>query len=227
MKDFKDFISAKEEKKYDNLNEDVITTAMTILGVTSLGALVALGGAFIIYGYTKLMSTVINKLVFLFRKIKKNIKGVGKNETIKVINGIKNDPRSKIQKKHIDNKATAYEESLEGVIPEIREKNFNNARTAFKELPKTTKDNPDIRKIIISEISQVLKEPPLYVSSPGNETYRMIKKIIDIGTARAAAEATRLSLDKEIEDQGFEEIEAPEKEEEKLAASYIEKGKML
>lgn len=205
MENFKDYIIDKEEKQYDDINEDIILAALTILGITSITALLALGGSFVVYGYTKFMSSVVNKIVITWRKIFKSFKGLGKKEAIDVVRGITQDPKVKIKKKEIDLKTTGYEDELEDVVPEIREKNFNNARVAFRELPKTIKNNPDIRKIIIAEVSKVLKEPPLYVSSPGNESYRMIKKIIDIGTARAAAEATRLSLDKEMEEQGYDE----------------------
>lgn len=195
MKNFKEYIVEHEEKKWlDELNEDILTAAIKTLGVTSIVALAAWGGSLLLVKSVKLVDKVIDNL----KRTIKTIRSFGKKDVESIINKIKQDPNVKRQKDKTETAINKFEDDLYQIYTKIENKNWSAARNEFLNLPKDIRNNPDVRKIIITKTTKELKEPPLYVTSPGNKTYQAIKKIIDISTARAAATATRMALDKNL-----------------------------
>lgn len=192
---FREYIDNKEEEQMTKeLNEDAAMAIGRLLGYGTVGLVIAFGGSLLIYAGVKATSV----LVKLWKKIIKSAKSIGDNPA-KVIRAVKTDNMVKREKTKIDTAETKYKEDLKDVISAIQEKDFATAKQEFMSLSPGLKNLPDISKIIIKEITKALEEPPLYVVSPGNGTYKAIKQILGIRIARAAAQATRMSIEKEAE----------------------------
>jgi hypothetical protein len=194
MDSFKDYINNKEEEQLD---EDIAGAIGTVLGLTTAGIILAWGGSLLVYAGT----TAASKIVGVWRKIKEKIdviRGIKKEDVKEAVDLMKQDAKVRLEKEKNERHRREFEEELTDVYSAIEKKDFVNAREAFNRLPKTLKDNPDVAKVVIAEVTKEMGEPPLYVVSPGNKTYQAIKRIINIRTARAAADATRMALDKQL-----------------------------
>ena len=208
MEKFKTFLEEREEEEYSQmLNEEPVTIALAILAVPTAVALVALGGTFVVSGYIKFMTSIINKIITAWKNIFSNVKTVGKKEVVQTVREIAKDDRVRRARKEIEQDKREYEEELGAVYKAIEDQNITNAKLEFTKLDKNFKNNPDIHKVLISEISKSFKEPPLYISSPGNKTYQAIKKIMNIRIARAAATATKMALEKELAKRNVKEMD--------------------
>lgn len=198
MNNLRDYLDDKENKEFDEqLDENILGTIGTILGYTISGALLAFGGTLLVIGG--------KKYVLKMKDLWKNILGKRKQEPGKeaetpeqIMKNIETDAKVKAERIKIEEKKRAFEDKLTGVYSAIEEKDFDKAKQEFYNVDRNLQNNPDVHKAIILEIAKVLKEPPLYVKSPGNNSYQAIKKIINIRVARASAKATEMALTNEI-----------------------------
>ena len=211
MKGFKEYVNEKEEKDYsDRLDEGVAEVVGTALGLGAAGLILAFGGTLIAYGG----ATAVSKIVGIWRKIKGKIdviRGVKKEDVADAIKDIKQDAKVKIEKEKLERNRREFEDELSEVYSAIDKNDPRLAKEAFGRLQKSFADNPDVHRTIIAEVTKKLSEPPLYINSPGNKTYQFIKKVISIRTARAAADATKMALDKKLE-----KSSEPEEDEEEV-----------
>lgn len=205
MKDFREYI---EEKEYieKELNESVVAAALAILAIPTAVALATWGSSVVITAYGKTLAKIINGVSKTWKKFFAGIRGMITRERVeKNIKEMATNEKVKKQVKEQENDKQKFRDVLSEIYEVINKKDWKEASTLFKKLDDTIQNNPDVIKVIISEISKVLKEPPLYIQSPGNKTYQAIKKVINIKVARAAAAASKLAIeenlnnDKEIE----------------------------
>jgi len=193
MNDLRDFLDDKEEELLDKeLKEDVFGVIGSALGYTIGAAALAFGGTLLIIAGKK----YVLKMKDLWQKIfnRKKKPNVESKSAEQVIHEIENDAKVKSEKAKIEAKKRAYEDKLHEVYLAIESKDFNKAKEAFYQVDRNLQNSPDVHKAIIFEVTKVLKEPPLYVKSPGNTSYQAIKKLLNIRVARAAASAVQQSL---------------------------------
>ena len=188
-------IEFKEYIKERNLDESVLGTIALVAG-TALAGITAL--AWLGTGISWVLTAWGKNSIKAFRKTKELWKSLGKeisDERIKdKLDKLSNSPEAKKQLQKMEKAEEKYSEELSEVYKAIENKDWNLAAEKFNELS-YLKNNPDVVKAIINKISEVNEEPPLYINSPGNSTYQAIKKIINIKTAKASAEATKKALD--------------------------------
>lgn len=190
----RDFIDDKEEQEFDlELNENIFSVIGTVLGYTLSAGILAFGGTLLILGGKK----YVLKMKDLWQKIlgaKKKEEGEKEITPDEVMREIETDVKVKAEKMKVEEKRRTYEDQLREVYTAIEEKDFDRAKEEFYKVERNLQNNPDVHKAIMAEITKVMKEPPLYVKSPGNGTYQAIKKIINIRVARASAKATEMAL---------------------------------
>jgi hypothetical protein len=172
----KDFIDKKEEKQLD---EGIASVIGTILGFATATLAIAFGGTLLVYGGTK----AIKKMVDLWGKILGHKPGKSAEQTLKEIEQL---PEVKEMKIKVEEAKRKFANELKDVYTALGEKNTDGASNAYKVLDRNLRNNPEVTKAIIAEISKIYG-PPLYVHSPGSEGYRTIKRVINLPTARAAA----------------------------------------
>jgi hypothetical protein len=189
MKDFKDYLIEEEEKQIElELKEDVPQTVANILGFATGGIAIAFGASLLTLGGL----TAIKGLKFLWQKIKKTAKDILKPKEI--ITKAKTDPQVKKIKEEIKETKKKFEDELKHVYIAIGQKDFDTASEEYNNLSSTFQNNPDVIKSIVAEITRVIEQPPIYIQSPGNQTYQAIKKVLNIRIARAAAMATEMAI---------------------------------
>lgn len=182
MRSFKDYVEEKE-----NLNESLLGTVALAIGTVFAGITVlawaGVGASWILTAWGRNLSKA-------FRIMKKLWKGKSDEEIRERLNKLSKSSEAKKQMEKIEKAEDKYSMELADVYSAIESKDWELASEKFKELS-SLKNNPDVIKAIINKISEVNEEPPLYINSPGNSTYQAIKKIINIKTAKAAADATK------------------------------------
>lgn len=212
MNSFKEFYNLKEEEISDEemLNEDAITIVMTSLALTSVVAVMAWAGSLIFLSYAKGIGFLAGSVIRMWQKAFNDIKDYITPDTVgKAVKDISRDAKTQDQVAKINKNKRAFSNELKEVYLAIEELDFDKAKEEFSKTPKYIQNNPDVYKIIIAETSKALKEPPIYVTSPGNETYQAIKKIINIRVAKAAAYATKLTMEKNLRNSAIETTTAP------------------
>ena len=198
MKDFKDYINEQEEKDYTIVNEDLTMVAVAVLGLPTAAALVAFGGSLLIRGYAKFLSSIINKIIRTWALLIKDVKSIGQKEVNRSLLDAKMNPHVKKYLNEEDDNRKMYADKLKKVYGAIEKKDFALAKSELNKVDKNVSNNADVHRVLITEISRVLKEPPLYVVSPGNKSYQAVKKVLSIRTARAAAEASKVAIEKSL-----------------------------
>lgn len=209
MESLQEYISLKEEKQLDEelLTEDVATVIMGILAVPSVVALTAWGASWVATSYVSALTKITNSITRMWKKMFSNLKGIDQESIKKNVKEMARDPRTRKVLKQTEEKKRAFEDELKEVFSAIESKDFVEAKRSFNAVAKDIQNNPDVHKVIISEISRVLNEPPLYVTSPGNKTYKAIKQVINIRVARAAALATKMAIEKELKNDNVRDLE--------------------
>lgn len=193
---FRKYIENDEEEQLTKeINENAGAVIGSALGYGTIGLAAAFGGSLLIYAGVK----ATGALVKLWKNIIKSAKQIGKKPS-QVVRAARIDPMAKREKEKIDRVEDRYRDELRDVISAIHEQDFDTAKQEFMALSSGLKNLPDINKIVIKEITKTLEIPPLYVTSPGNKNYQAIKKILGIRIARAAAEAIKMSIEKEIKE---------------------------
>lgn len=198
---FASFYNNKEEKQLDEemLNEDAISIVMATLALPSVLAVMAWAGSLIFLSYAKGVSFIAGKVIRMWKKAFSDIKDfITPGNVNKVVKDISRDPKTQDQARKTERNKRAFEAELKEVYSAIEDHDFDKAKEEFGKSPKYIQNNPDVYKVIIAEISKALKEPPIYVQSPGNETYQAIKKIINIRVAKAAAYATKMTMERNL-----------------------------
>lgn len=76
-----------------------------------------------------------------------------------------------------------YQEELSFVYSAIKDKNWELAKQEYIKIKK----EPGMQQAVIEAIIEVCKEPPIYITSPGNVTYKAIKKVLGQPVAVATA----------------------------------------
>jgi hypothetical protein len=190
MQNLREYIEEKEEKNCQ-INESIPTVIGNVLGYSVVGMVAAFGGTLIVLGGSKLIK--------LLKRFWMNIKNtwrqiIGKEE----IKEIKKDRKVQAEIKKIEDKKDKFVNELGPIYAAIRDKDWERAKAAFSAIDPSLHDNPDVVKVIITEITKAIDEPPLHYGTTGNDTYKAIKKIINIKVARAAAAATKIAYDKKL-----------------------------
>lgn len=193
MKTFKDFIEEQEEKDFNTLNEDAAQVIGTVLGIATTGLLAAYGGSLIVLGAAK----SVKGLQYIWDKIKETMKGETPKGFLFKIR--KNKLVNQEVVKAEENKKE-YSDVLKEVYVAIEEKDFVKTKEKFAALSPQYRNMPEIKQIMINEITKSLKEPPLWPPSPGNSTYKAIRNVLGLAEAKAAAMAVRYHTTKEMEE---------------------------
>ena len=209
MKSFEEYISERDEEKFDEtLNEDVASIIMTSLALPSIAAVAAWGASIVLVSYASLLGKISGKIVRIWKGAAGNVKANYNGETIdKNLKEMNKDAAIRKMKEETEKDRRIFSEELSHVYTSIEEKNFDKAKKDFAAVAKDIQNNPDVHKVLISEISKSLQEPPLYIFSPGNKSYQAIKKVINIRVARAAALATKIGIEKEMNKKEVEKME--------------------
>lgn len=201
MSSFKEYYNDKEEIQLDEemLNEDAITIVMSALALPSVIAVMAWAGSLLFTSYIKGLGFITGKVIRMWRQAFSDVRDFVTTENVnKAVKDAGRDPKAQDQLRKTERNKRAFATELKEVYNAIESKDFNKAKEEFAKTPKYIQNNPDVHKVIITELSRVLKEPPIYISSPGNETYQAIKKIINIRIAKAAAYATKLTMERNL-----------------------------
>lgn len=197
MRKFSEFYEDKENQ--EPLNEDVLTAILT--GVLGLPVLLALawGASWATKKYIKFGRKVILNIV-------NNIKSIGdlfrkdRKEAIKKIEGtiqeIEKAPEVKKALGDVEKLQNKYYNELSGIYSSLEKKDIDKAEEQFEELPVNLKENPEVKVALINVILQSFEEPPIYVVSPGNDTYQAIKRLFGQKIARAMEELGKRGFNK-------------------------------
>jgi hypothetical protein len=193
MKGLKEYIEDKEEIRIEKeLNEDATQVIASIFGYSIAGMAAAFGGSLLVLGGIK----AVKGLTSIWKKIFHTAKGMFNPN--RVLSDMKTDPKIKKITNEVKEVKRKYDDELKQVYLAIGQKDFDRARAEFQLIPKTLQDNPDIIKAVVSDIVRVLEQPPIYITSPGNQCYQTIKKVLNIRIARAAAKATEMAMKEQV-----------------------------
>jgi len=175
MKTFKEYLENREV-----IEEGAITT-LTSLAVSS----------WIIY-----MTYKYGKKFVLNMANKYNLKSPDLQKLKQKFSNKINDPSIKSVESEFEKINDKYEEELMHIYNAIEEKDWEEAKNEYKLLNK----NKEIKQCIVEKIVDVCGEPPIYINSPGNETYRVIKKIMGQQFAIQITNAFSEKIKKEFKD---------------------------
>jgi len=176
-------------------------------------ALLAWVGSILLTTYFRGIGRITSKVVQMWKTLFSDMKDyITKETATSAVRNLAQDPKARQKHQETEKNKRAFNEELKEVYSAIDQKNFDEAKEAFSKTSKFIQNNPDVHKVIISEISRVIGEPPLYVKSPGNETYRAIKKVINIRVAKASAYATKIALGKNLKNSAPVEVDSEDDE---------------
>jgi len=187
MKTLREYLDEKEE---ENLNESFAGTVGTILGYATDGLIAAFGGALLILG----AATSIKGIQAIWLKTKE----VWKSDPRTLFKRAKKDKLVKQQLKKSEENKKKFADVLGKVYAAIDKKDFDKAKEEYSKLSVQYKLMPAIKQTIINEITSVLKEPPIWPPSPGNDTYKAIRTVLGLPEAKAAATAVKYYATKNI-----------------------------
>ena len=208
MKKFSEYIFENEEKQLDESVGAILgSLGIGVGGVITgsvLAGLAVYGAVLIVYGYTKAQSKIIIAITKLWRSLKNVISG-----TKDFVNNKEGDVREAIRDAQRDPKVVRaidkmdivkqkYSEELNDVFESLNQKKWKEAKDKLAKKHDDVKNNPIVRSIIIAEIVKITGEPVMFVASPGNESFRAVKDIFDLKTAKMASDATIEFLKKSL-----------------------------
>lgn len=192
MKSFKEYL---EEKEYKELNEGVVDTVLgaigKILGIGTAGVLSAWLAALIFKGGVGAVNSFSSTMGESKALFKKNLK-----ETVK------ESPAVKKEINEMDKLKNKYEEELSEVVNPLRDKKFDEAAEAFKNLPREKQVSTEVKRFLVEEIVKATEQLPISQPTPGNKCYQVIKSFYDLATAKTIAnslqeEAKKYIIEKE------------------------------
>lgn len=213
MKQFKEFYEDKENSEI--LEESVLLGVLGgVLGIPVLLG-VSWGASWVTKKYTKLSRNIILGIIHNFRGIRENFRRDKKGATDKIkktIKEIESVPEVKKAVNDIDKLQVKYYEELKDIYAAIEKKDIDTAEDLHSELPINIQENPEVKVAIINVILQEFEEPPVYIVSPGNDTYQAIKRLFGQKVARAMEELGKRGFSKYYERvNGKEETQKEEK----------------
>lgn len=202
MKNFHEFYEDKEYYEQP-LTEDALSAIIT--GALGIPLVLAFGWA---------ASWVTRKYIEFTRKLFvgliTNIKVVGqsflkdkrktKDKVEETIKNIEKAPEVKKASRQIEKIHDKYSNELLEIYKAIDDKQIDNARELFLAKSENIQENPEVKVAIVQQILEVYEEPPMYVTSPGNDTFQAIKKILGQKVARAMEELGKRSFTKYYEE---------------------------
>lgn len=196
MKSFREYVEEYEEIKIkkETLNEDILTSAATILGYGSAGLVLGWIGALLVKGYSSLGFTFLNGIKNGFRKMFK-INSASNADAKKMIDELKKD---KVVKTELEKEKHDYNEYIEkysDIFKAIEEKDPDLVIEEMKKANISLNDKKFV-KTLIDHIVMVFEEPPIHYGVTGNETYLFMKKVLGIKIAQTVAALVRESMKK-------------------------------
>jgi nitrogen regulatory protein PII-like uncharacterized protein len=192
MKDFKEYY---EDKEIEQLNEELTTVAIAaILGLPYALAM-AYGGSWLTYRYARTTKGLVKRLVKTWKDFKGLFNKKEDEEKIdKTIDSISKDTKVQAAVREVDKMQKKFAEPLSKVNEAIQNKDIDKVEIEYNMLESKYKNNPQVRTAILDKIMEVYEEPPVYITSPGNDTYQAIKKILGIKTAQAMEQLAKESF---------------------------------
>lgn len=189
MKTFKEYYEEKEASEIleEGLGTSLLTILGKLLGLGTVGVFSAWMAALLFKGGTKAVGSFADTLGKGKDMFKKNFK-----QEVKESQAVKKE----INEMEILRKK--YEEELSDVVKGIREKKYGEAAEIFHSLPREKQLSTEIKKFIVEEIIKSTQQLPSANPTPGNETYRIIKKFTDLATAKAIAQGIQEQAKKYI-----------------------------
>jgi hypothetical protein len=193
MKSFKEYLTEQEEIQcQQELNEDFLNIAGTVLGYSTAGLLIAWGGALVIKGYTSLAQKAIAGVTKLWKNL---FKGKAKaSDATKAVEKLRQESTVKVEIEKSKTERDEYAEKLSEVFAAIESKDVDRAIEEFKKTGE--KQNPKINRILVGEVVKVFGEPPIHYGNTGNECYLFVKKFLGIKVAQATAALVKEALKK-------------------------------
>lgn len=193
MKTFKEFYEEKE------LNEEVgLATLASIFGFVTVVPFTAWAASLIVSAYAKGIKRIIKEIRMHWKRVFKGeqTKTPKQSELNKIVQNMKFDTKVKRYDNMDENFENQYKEELNDVFEAIKEKNEDATLEAFKNLDKTLRNSSDVKRILMKKITETFEAPPIHFGNTGNETYKFIKKVFGIQSARAAATGVQKALKK-------------------------------
>lgn len=190
MKNFKEYYLNEDEE----INEDITQIIADVFGYTATGIAVAFGASLFGLG----LSASVKGLLNIWKKTVANFKSLKGKDIREVSKEFKNDPKVKKIINSNERQRNEFEDELGELFSAIEKGDQSKAKEEYNNLTDTIKNLPQVKRIIVQEITKKFG-PPLYYKSPGNQGYQAIKKIVDLKTAKAAAYATQKAIEEKYD----------------------------
>lgn len=188
MNTLREHIEMKEE-----LNEDMGSTAAAlIIGVPTVGLLTAWGTSLILYGFSKGSRGVYN----IFKKAFENFSFIKRDAFETYFQEQKANPIVKQEIVKANEKKREFADILENVYAAISDGNYDELKSAYSALPSNYRNMSAIKQVVINELTKKIGEPPISKPSPGNKTYKIVRNVLGLREAKAAAQAVYYSMSK-------------------------------
>lgn len=188
MNTLKEHIEEKEE-----ITESVGTiAAAAIIGIPTIGLLSAWGTSLILYGFSKGSRGVYN----ILKRATENFSFIKRDAFETYFHGQKTNPVVKQEMIKANEKKREYADILEKVYDAIEEGSFTSLRNEYNALPSNFRNMSAIKQVVINEITKKTGEPAINKPSPGNKTYKIIRDVLGLKEAKAAATAVMYSMSK-------------------------------
>lgn len=199
MKSFSEYITEKEElETSEELNEDVLTVAGTVLGYTSAGLLITWGASLLVRGYVSLMQNTIKSVVKTWKKLFGN--KAKANDAVKTVRDLRQESTVRVAVEKSKTERERMAEKLQSVYDAIEEKDDVKAKEELKNSGVSI--SPIVNRVIVGEIVRVMG-PPIHYGNTGNESYLFMKKLLGIKTAQLVSKV----VEKTLKDKGDELIQ--------------------
>lgn len=166
--------------------------AAAIVGIPTVGLLAAWGTTLILYGYSKGARGVYN----IFKRATENFSFIKRDTFDTYFNKQKVNPVVKQEMAKAAERKREYADILEGVYNAIEEGSYEKLRSEYNTLPSNFKNMSAVKQVIINEITKKIGEPAINKPSPGNKTYKVIRDVLGLKEAKAAAAAVMYSMNK-------------------------------
>lgn len=189
MTSFKDYYETKEAESV--LEEGFANVLGSILGIGTTGVLSAWIAALLFKGGVGAINSIAKTMGKDGITFKKNFKEANKD-----------NPAVKKELNEMEVLKNKYQEEIGPLLNNIKAKRWNAAREDYQNLPLDLKNSVEIKRIIIEEVMKVCGVAIIDEPTPGSESYQAVRKIIDLKTAKATAEATKAQIKKYIIEKG-------------------------
>lgn len=184
----REHIENKEE-----LNESIgVAAASAIIGIPTVGLLAAWGTSLVLLAYSKGAKGVYNT----FKHATENFSFIGRDAFDTYFNKQKSNPVVKQEIIKAVEKKREYADILEKVYDAIEAADFETLKNEYNALPTNFRNMTAIKQVIINELTKKLGEPAISKPSPGNKTYKVIRNVLGLREAKAAATAVAYSFAK-------------------------------